>query len=238
MTSAALVLFSGGQDSTVCLAWALDKFDRVDTVGFNYNQRHRIELECRLKIREIVKSDFPAWGSKLGRDHFIDLAAFGAISPSSLTRNIEIAFDDRGMPNTSVPGRNLAFLVFAAALASACNITHLVGGMCEADQSGYPDCRDDTLKALQVAINLGMDRRFVFHTPLMWLDKAETWALAHQLGGPRLVEAIVEYSHTCFRGDRTQKHDWGYGCGTCPACQLRSEGWNRFSQDRMARPLT
>ena len=227
MTESALVLFSGGQDSTVCLAWALDKFDHVETVGFDYRQRHRVELECRAEVREALCRDFPAWSSKLGDDHLLDLSVLSSVSDTALTRDTEIAFSASGLPNTFVPGRNLLFFTLASAVAYRRGIKHLVGGMCETDYSGYPDCRDDTLKALQVALNLGMDQRFVMHTPLMWIDKSQTWQMADGLGGQTLVEIVIESTHTCYLGDREHRYDWGYGCNNCPACKLRSEGWSR-----------
>lgn len=226
---AALVLFSGGQDSATCLAWALDRFARVETLGFDYGQRHRIELDCRQALRAGIVAREPAWGQRLGEDHTLALDALGAVSETALTRDAEIGFEASGLPNTFVPGRNLVFLTFAAALAYRRGIRHIVGGMCETDFSGYPDCRDDTIKALQVALNLGMERRFVLHTPLMWIDKAQTWGLAQSLGGRPLVDLIVEESHTCYLGERGRRHDWGYGCGTCPACRLRAEGYARFT---------
>jgi 7-cyano-7-deazaguanine synthase len=232
----ALVLFSGGQDSTTCLAWALDRYDHVETVGFDYGQRHRVELEQRAPIRDALRQNFPAWGEKLGEDHLISLAALGEVSQTAMTREIEITANDKGLPNTFVPGRNLMFLTFAAALAYRRGITHIVGGMCETDFSGYPDCRDATIKAMQTALNLGMESAFAIETPLMWIDKAATWQLAKDLGGQKLVDIIIEDSHTCYIGDRTTKHEWGYGCGTCPACALRAAGWERFkattSRDR------
>lgn len=225
----ALVLFSGGQDSTTCLAWALERFPRVETLGFDYGQRHRIELDCREALRDGVARIDPAWARRLGADHLLPLEALGAVSETALTRDTAIAMEAGGLPNTFVPGRNIVFLTFAAALAYRRGLRHLVGGMCETDFSGYPDCRDDTIKALQVALNLGMERRFVLHTPLMWLDKAATWRLAQELGGRPLVDLIVEDSHTCYLGERGARHDWGYGCGTCPACALRARGYERFA---------
>ena len=221
----ALVLFSGGQDSATCLAWALERFGRVETMGFDYGQRHKVELECRAAFREDIARDFPSWAGKLGPDHTLALDALGAISDTALTSEAEIAMREDGLPNTFVPGRNLIFLTFAAALAYRRGLRHIVTGVCETDFSGYPDCRDDTIKALQVALNLGMEKRFVLHTPLMWIDKAATWRLAEQLGGRKLVCDIVEDTHTCYLGDRTHRHAWGYGCGTCPACSLREKGW-------------
>lgn len=225
----ALVLFSGGQDSATCLAWALDRFARVETLGFDYGQRHRIELDCRDSLRQGLSAIDSAWGRRLGEDHVLALDALGAVSDTALTRETEIGFEASGLPNTFVPGRNLVFLTFAAALAYRRGIRHIVGGMCETDYSGYPDCRDDTVKALQVALNLGMERRFVLHTPLMWIDKAQTWHLAQSLGGVRLTDLIVEESHTCYLGERGARHEWGYGCGQCPACRLRAEGYARFT---------
>ena len=225
----ALVLFSGGQDSATCLAWALDRFATVETLGFDYGQRHRIELDGRAALRDGMMALNPAWEQRLGPDHTLDLAALGAVSDTALTRDTEIALAADGLPNTFVPGRNLLFLTFAAALAYRRGLRHIVGGMCETDYSGYPDCRDDTIKALQVALNLGMDRRFVLHTPLMWIDKAATWALAQSLGGRPLVDLVVEDSHTCYLGERGARHDWGYGCGTCPACDLRAKGYRTFA---------
>jgi 7-cyano-7-deazaguanine synthase len=229
MTDSALVLFSGGQDSTTCLAWALDRCAHVETVGFDYGQRHRIELDCRAEILAALKRDFPTWGARLGDDHMLDLSILGQLSETALTQDKEIAFASSGLPNTFVPGRNLLFFTFAAAIAYRRGIKHLVGGMCETDYSGYPDCRDDTLKALQVALNLGMEQRFVVHTPLMWIDKAQTFALAHDIGGDELMGIVLEHTHSCYIGDRTQRHEWGYGCGSCPACELRRQGWLRYS---------
>ncbi|MDH7794970.1 7-cyano-7-deazaguanine synthase [Beijerinckia sp. GAS462] len=228
MNTAALVLFSGGQDSATCLAWALERFDRVETVGFDYGQRHRIELDCRGRIRDGLTAMNPRWATRLGNDHTIDLNVLGQISDTALTRDVTIEMTDAGLPNTFVPGRNLVFLTFAATLAYRRGLKHIVGGMCETDYSGYPDCRDDTIKALQVALNLGMDKRFVLETPLMWIDKAETWRLAGRLGGQPLIDLIVEDSHTCYLGERGMRHPWGFGCGTCPACELRADGYRRF----------
>lgn len=226
--SRALVLFSGGQDSTVALAWALARFGSVETVGFDYGQRHHVELECRLAIRQKLPALSSAYVERLGPDHIIDLAALGTISETALTRESEIAFADTGLPTTFVPGRNLIFLTFAAALAYRRNCKHIVLGVCETDYSGYPDCRDDTIKAMQVALNLGLDRRLVLHTPLMWRDKAQTFALARELGGEALLDLVVEDSHSCYLGNRTTRHAWGYGCGTCPACELRAKGHAGF----------
>ena len=219
----ALVLFSGGQDSTTCLAWALARYPRVETVGFHYGQRHAVEMACREPIRSALAS--PA----LGVDHVVDLTAtIGGLGQTAMTAEIAIAMDDSGLPNTFVPGRNLLFLTCAAAIAYRRGLKRIVTGVCETDYSGYPDCRDDTIKAMQLALNLGMDRRYALETPLMWRDKAATWALAADLGGPTLVDVIRERTHTCYLGDRTHRHPWGYGCGTCPACQLRAQGWERW----------
>jgi 7-cyano-7-deazaguanine synthase len=224
----ALVLFSGGQDSATCLAWALGRFARVETVGFAYGQRHRVELDCAGAFRARLSALFPAWAERLGAAHILPLDALGALSDTALTREAEIAMRADGLPNTFVPGRNLLFLTFAAALACRRGLRHIVGGMCETDYSGYPDCRDDTIKAMQVALNLGMQQRFVVHTPLMWRDKAETWRLAEELGGAALVDAIAEGTHSCYMGDRSHRHAWGFGCGACPACELRARGWDAY----------
>jgi 7-cyano-7-deazaguanine synthase len=228
MTGGALVLFSGGQDSTTCLAWALDRFDRVETVGFDYGQRHRIELDCRTPLRQSLSAIDAKWAARLGDDHTVGLSGLGELWSTALTREMAIEIGESGLPNTFVPGRNIVFLTFAAALAYRRGIRHIVGGMCETDYSGYPDCRDDTIKALQVALNLGMDKRFVIHTPLMWIDKASTWSLARRLGGEALVEAIVTQTHTCYMGERLRQHEWGHGCGECPACRLRAQGYREF----------
>jgi 7-cyano-7-deazaguanine synthase len=224
----ALVLFSGGQDSATCLAWALARFGKVETVAFDYRQRHAVELECRHAVRRELLALDKGWAKRLGDDHLIDLSSLSSISETALTRDAEIRMTEEGLPSTFVPGRNLLFFTYAAAVAYRRGLRHIVGGMCETDYSGYPDCRDDTIKAMQVTLNLGMARRFVLHTPLMWIDKAETWRLAESLGGARLVEAIREHSHSCYMGDRKQSHAWGYGCGKCPACDLRAEGWRRY----------
>jgi 7-cyano-7-deazaguanine synthase len=229
MPEKALVLFSGGQDSATCLAWALAHFAEVETIGFDYGQRHRVELDCRDAVAAGLRRAFPEWGQRLGQDHRIDCGVIGRISETALTRDMAIALGRGGLPNTFVPGRNLMFFVLAAALGYRRGARHLVGGMCETDYSGYPDCRDDTLKALQATLSLGMDHRFVIHTPLMWRDKAATWTLARDLGGDALVELIREETHSCYRGDRSRRHDWGYGCGDCPACQLRRAGWEKFA---------
>jgi 7-cyano-7-deazaguanine synthase len=228
MSERALVLFSGGQDSTTCLAWALDRFDHVETVGFDYGQRHRVELDCRVDIVASLKAFYPDWTAKLGEDHTVDLGVLGQISESALTRDTAIEMQENGLPSTFVPGRNLMFLTMAAALAYRRGLTHIVGGMCETDYSGYPDCRDQTIRALETALGLGMDRQFVLDTPLMWIDKAATWRLAETLGGDRLVTLIREQTHTCYLGERGQLHDWGYGCGACPACDLRAKGYAQY----------
>jgi 7-cyano-7-deazaguanine synthase len=228
LRQAALVLFSGGQDSTTCLAWALSKFSRVETLGFDYGQRHRVELDARLAVLRSIQSRFPHWAGKLGEDHLLDLSVLGQVSETSLTRDVAFQMEASGLPNTFVPGRNLLFLTLAAALAYRRNMDVLVTGVCETDFSGYPDCRDDTMKAMQLALSLGMDKRFVLETPLMWIDKAQNWALAERLGGQALVDLIVEDSHTCYAGDREHRHDWGYGCGQCPACELREKGWRQW----------
>lgn len=227
-SDAALVLFSGGQDSATCLAWALDRFAHVETIGFAYGQRHIIELECRAKLLAGFRTLKPEWLSKLGPSHTLDIPTLGDISDTALTRDVAIEMGEGGLPNTFVPGRNLVFLTFAAALAYRRGIPNIVGGMCETDFSGYPDCRDQTIKALNGALNLGMDRAFEIHTPLMWRSKSETWKLAEQLGGKGLIDLIVEHSHTCYLGERGELHDWGYGCGECPACSLRAKGWSEY----------
>lgn len=224
----AVVLFSGGQDSTACLAWALNRFDDVETVGFDYGQRHEVELACRPNVLREIKKIRKDWLGKLGDDHVLDLRVIGQLGETALTHDMAIAMGETGLPTTFVPGRNILFLTLAAALAYRRGAKHLVGGFCETDFSGYPDCRDDTVKAVQLALNLGMDQRFVVHTPLMWIDKAETWRLAEVNGGQELVDLIIEFTHTCYHGDRTVRHDWGYGCGTCPACELRKAGYYRY----------
>lgn len=224
----ALVLLSGGQDSATCLAWALERYSRVETVGYDYGQRHRVELDCRAEIRSRFADLKLAWAERLGDDHMINLQALGEISDTALTRDVSIKMDEDGLPNTFVPGRNIVFLTFAAALAYRRGLRQIVTGVCETDYSGYPDCRDDTIKALQVTLNLGMDHRFVLHTPLMWIDKAQTWVLAFDLGGQLLVDDILEHTLTCYIGNRELRHAWGYGCGACPACNLRKDGYRRF----------
>ena len=228
----ALVLFSGGQDSTVCLAWALERFSRVETIGFDYGQRHAIELSVRARLREKMSALTSGWAARLGDDHMIKLDALAAISDTALTRQTAIEIADSGLPTTFVPGRNLMFFCFAGALAYRRGARHLVAGMCETDYSGYPDCRDDTIKAMQVALTLGLDKRVAIHTPLMWIDKAETFTLAVEIGGEAFLDLLIEDSHSCYLGDRGKRHDWGYGCGTCPACQLRAQGFAKFKSRR------
>jgi 7-cyano-7-deazaguanine synthase len=225
----ALVLFSGGQDSAVCLAWALERHGWVETVGFDYGQRHSVELAARLRVRDSIAATFPEWASRLGEDRVLDLKGFGQVAESALTADRAIELTEKGLPSTFVPGRNLAFFVYAAALADRLGLKRLVGGMCETDYSGYPDCRGETLQAMERALNLGMAQDFVIETPLMRLTKAETWALAKTLGGEALVELIVRDSHTCYLGERGELHPWGYGCGTCPACELRARGWEAWA---------
>ena len=230
----ALVLFSGGQDSTTCLAHALARYERVETVAFDYRQRHSVELQARLAVLDALRAQFPHWAGKLGEDHLLDLGVLGQVSETSLTRDMAFQMEQSGLPNTFVPGRNLLFLTLAAALAYRRGLEVIVTGVCETDYSGYPDCRDDTMKAMQLALSLGMDRRLLIETPLMWIDKAETWTLAHQLGGQPLVDLIVEHSHTCYLGDREHRHAWGWGCGQCPACELRARGHERYLRQRPA----
>jgi 7-cyano-7-deazaguanine synthase len=236
MHTSALVLFSGGQDSTTCLAYALSKYAHVETVAFDYRQRHHVELSQRLHVIEALRAQFPEWAQRLGDDHLLDVAVLGEVSETSLTRDTAMAMQANGLPNSFVPGRNLLFLTLAAALAYRRGLDVLVTGVCETDFSGYPDCRDDTMKAMQIALSLGMDKRFLIETPLMWIDKAATWKLAHALGeqsgvtdgGTALVDLIVEHTHTCYLGERTQRHVCGYGCGTCPACALRAKGYDAY----------
>ena len=228
----ALVLFSGGQDSTTCLAQALSKYEQVETVAFDYRQRHSVELQARLNVLREIKAQFPQWAHKLGQDHLLDLGVLGQVSDTSLTRDVAFKMEASGLPNTFVPGRNLLFLTLAAALAYRRGLQVLVTGVCETDFSGYPDCRDDTIKAMQLALSLGMDKRFLIETPLMWIDKVGTWVLAHSLGGQALVDLIVEHTHTCYVGDRQHRHAWGYGCGTCPACELRARGYKGYISSR------
>jgi 7-cyano-7-deazaguanine synthase len=232
----ALVLFSGGQDSTTCLAWALTRFAEVETLGFDYGQRHAVELACREPLREkLGQGDFRG---SLGPDHLLRLDALAQISETALTRDVAIATAESGLPTTFVPGRNLLFLGFAAALAYRRGCRHIVLGVCETDYSGYPDCRDDTIKAMQVALNLGLETRLVLHTPLMWRDKAETFAMAEDMGGAGLLGLIVEDTHSCYLGDRSHRHEWGYGCGQCPACELRADGWRRYRAVRESAPVS
>jgi 7-cyano-7-deazaguanine synthase len=227
-SESALVLFSGGQDSTVCLAWALERYPHVETVGFEYGQRHDTEMKARQAVFAALETDFPGWAAKRGEDHSVDLSVLGQISETALTRDMEIKLSDSGLPNTFVPGRNILFFTYAAAIGYRRGLMHLVGGMCETDYSGYPDCRNETLTALARALKLGTEAPFRIETPLMWRDKAETWSLANALGGPKLVELIIEHSHTCYRGDRDKRHEWGYGCGECPACALRKAGYEKW----------
>ncbi len=225
MHNSALVLFSGGQDSTTCLAHALQRYERVETIAFDYRQRHSVELEARVVVLRELRAQFPQWAHKLGEDHLLDLAVLGAVSETSLTLDTAIRMESTGLPNTFVPGRNLLFMTLAAAVAYRRDLQVIVTGVCETDFSGYPDCRDDTMKAMQLALSLGMDKRFLIETPLMWIDKAATWTMAHQLGGQPLVDLIVEHTHTCYLGDRSHRQPWGYGCGECPACLLRAKGF-------------
>ncbi len=228
MTTSALVLFSGGQDSTVCLAWALARFAHVETVGFDYGQRHRAELEARPRILEMLRKGFPQWAPRLGEDHVLPLDTLKAIGGSALTDDVKIAMGEDGLPTTFVPGRNVVFLTLAAALGYRRGIADLVGGMCETDFSGYPDCRDETVQATAKALSLALAREVRVHTPLMWIDKAATWKMAEELGGESLVSLIVEETVTCYEGDRSNRHDWGYGCGKCPACALRATGYTHY----------
>ena len=225
MTNSALVLFSGGQDSTTCLAWALNRYDHVETLGFDYGQRHAIELTMRPQLLDSLRTMRSDWKNKLGEDHVLDLSLLAAISDTALTSDVAITMQENGLPNTFVPGRNLLFLTSAAALAYRRGISDLVGGMCETDYSGYPDCRDETLRSLEQAINLGMASKLAIQTPLMWLNKAQSWQLAATLGGQELVELIRTETHTCYLGERGVLHAWGHGCGSCPACELRARGY-------------
>lgn len=231
--SSALVIFSGGQDSATCLAWALARYQNVETIGFAYGQRHAVELDVRLLFLDELRKVYPQWRARLGSDRVIDLAVLGKITKSALTSNVQFGARDDGLPRTFVPGRNLVFLLFAGIVAFQSQLKHLVTGVCETDFSGYPDCRDDTMKALQVALNLGMQSHMSIDTPLMWLSKADTWAMAESLGGSNLVELIREKTHTCYDGDRVNRHDWGYGCGNCDACRLRARGWEQYVRDRL-----
>ena len=238
MHTSALVLFSGGQDSTTCLAYALTKYERVETVSFDYGQRHHVELDARLQVRSEIRGNFPAWADRLGDDHLLNLAVLGEISEGALTRDMAFQLEANGLPNSFVPGRNLMFLTLAAALAYRRDLQVLITGVCETDFSGYPDCRDDTMKAMQLALALGMDRRFLIETPLMWIDKAATWSLAESLGGEPLIDLILEHTHTCYLGDRAHRHAWGYGCGTCPACALRARGYAQYAAALPPRPVS
>jgi 7-cyano-7-deazaguanine synthase len=237
MHTTALVLFSGGQDSTTCLAYALERYQRVETIGFDYRQRHSVELQARPTVLAQLRQQFPQWATKLGHDHVLDLAVLGEVSETSLTRDTAFKMETSGLPNTFVPGRNLLFLTLAATVAYRRDLQVMVTGVCETDFSGYPDCRDDTIKAMQLALSLGMDKRFLIETPLMWIDKAATWKMAFELGqqadankgGQALLDLIIEHTHTCYLGDRTHRHAWGYGCGSCPACELRAKGYAGFS---------
>jgi len=231
-TRRALVLFSGGQDSATCLAWALQRYAQVETIGFDYGQRHKVELQARLNVLREMRLAYPDWAARLGEDHVLDLRILAQIGDTAMTSERAIEMQENGLPNTFVPGRNLLFLTLAAALGYRRHLDVLVGGMCETDFSGYPDCRDDTIKAQQVTLGLGLGTRVTIATPLMWLDKAQTWQLAQDIGGQMLVDLIVEHSHTCYLGERGERHDWGYGCGTCPACTLRCQGWQRWKNGR------
>lgn len=224
----ALVLFSGGQDSTVCLAHALDRYAHVETIGFDYGQRHLVELESRLHVRAQLLEQFVGWGARLGEDHVVDLSLLSQLSDTALTSEREIEMNAGGLPNTFVPVRNLLFFTVAAGVADRRGLSVLVGGMCETDYSGYPDCRDNTLKSLQVAISLGLDKSMTIETPLMWLDKAATWAMTEELGGEPLIELVIEHTHSCYLGDREHRHAWGWGCGLCPSCDLRRKGYDSW----------
>lgn len=224
----ALVLFSGGQDSATCLADALSLYSRVETVGFDYGQRHSVELACRTRFLAAIRDRFPAWGERLGPDHMLDASVLKSLGDSAMTDDVAIETTAAGLPSTFVPGRNLLFFTLAGALAYRRGIDVLVGGMCETDYSGYPDCRAATLAAQEQTLQLGLDSAVRIATPLMYIDKAETWAMAERLGGQALVDLVTEETHTCYLGDRTHRHDWGYGCGTCPACELRASGWQRW----------
>jgi len=228
MKTRALVLFSGGQDSATCLAWALSRYEYVETIGFDYGQRHAVELTCRVSVLARLREQFPTWAAKLGDDHVLDLSILGKISDTALTQDKAVEMESNGLPNTFVPGRNLLFFTLAAAVAYRRGLHALVGGMCETDFSGYPDCRDNTLKALQVAISLGMDAPLIIETPLMWINKRQTWQMANELGGEEFVELIRSETHTCYLGARSALHDWGYGCGKCPACELRATGYKSY----------
>jgi 7-cyano-7-deazaguanine synthase len=236
LSRGALVLFSGGQDSTTCVAWALSRYPKVETIGFDYGQRHAIELTVRPSLLQKLRMLSPDWDQRLGDDHMIDLSLIAKISDTALTQNVEIAMQENGLPNTFVPGRNLLFMTVAATVAYRRGLDVLVGGMCETDFSGYPDCRNDTMQALQAALNLGMATQFRIDTPLMWIDKAATWEMAHALGGDALIELIRKDTHTCYLGQRGTLHEWGYGCGKCPACELRARGYRQFAEGNGGMP--
>ena len=225
----ALVVFSGGQDSATCLAWALTRYARVETIGFDYGQRHAVELSCRAEVLARFRGFRPDWATRLGQDTLLSLSVFQQLGETALTHDVAIAMTKDGLPSTFVPGRNIIFMTLAAAQAYRRGLKRLVTGVCETDFSGYPDCRDDTMKALQVALNLGMEARFVLETPLMWRTKAKTWELARELGGAELVDLILEHTHTCYTGERGERHSWGYGCGDCPACTLRAAGYAQYT---------
>ena len=230
MSQSALVLFSGGQDSTTCLAWALEKYEKVETIGFIYDQRHSVELDCRKIILKKIISNSKVWKKRLGQDYVIDLSVLSKITDTALTTDIEITMSENGYPNTFLPGRNLFFFITAAAIAYKKNILTLVGGMCETDFSGYPDCRKNTIKSLEKTINLGLDKKFILETPLMKLSKCKTWMLAKKIGGEKFVDLIINDTHTCYKGTRQHKYKWGYGCGGCPACTLRKNGYLKFCE--------
>jgi 7-cyano-7-deazaguanine synthase len=230
MSQSALVLFSGGQDSSTCLAWALEKYKKIETVGFFYNQVHRIELECRQTILKNIVNICSSWNERLGNDHLIDLSVLASLGETALTSNMEIKILENGLPNTFVPGRNLFFLITAATIAYRRGISNLVGGMCETDFSGYPDCRDLTIRTLETSINLGLDTRLKIETPLMKLSKSEIWKLSEKIGGDNFINLIINDTHTCYKGDRSTKYSWGFGCGSCPACKLRKDGFKKFQE--------
>ncbi len=230
----ALVLFSGGQDSTTCLAWALERFSHVETVGFDYGQRHVAELDCRPRLRAALRRMHCGWDGRLGDDHLIDARVLRALGETAMTHEVAIGIGAAGLPTTFVPGRNLLFLTLAGALASRRGLGVLVGGMCETDYSGYPDCRADTLRAQEQTLRLGLAADIRIDAPLMYLTKAETWQLASELGGADLVGLLVEETHTCYLNERGRRHDWGYGCGQCPACELRRKGWEGWQAMRPA----
>jgi len=226
----AMVLFSGGQDSTVCLAWALNTFSRVHTIGFDYGQRHAIELECRQQVLSNIEGIHQHWSGRLGDDQLIDMSFIKSLGETAMTTEAAIKYDATGLPNTFVPGRNVFFFTTAAAVAYRLDVHNLVGGMCETDYSGYPDCRDQSIQQLAKALSLSMDNELTIHTPLMWIDKAATWSMAHDIGNQKLIDLVIEHTHTCYIGDRTTLHDWGYGCNECPACELRANGYASWRQ--------